>query len=561
MRRTGRFQHSERRIWAILVCLAALVGCGSIRTDNVVMAHYRGGEVTAQEYRSWLEVTDGQDDPAQRQRMLTTIAVQEALAEAARKRGAGRQPAVRLALLDLETRLLEKALRRNLSREITIDEEEIGDWLALHSQRLQRPRRVRLSNIFKQFDPHANRSEIQSQMEAIRLRLLEGEDWAEVALSESDSQTRFRHGRIGLIKPGDLESAMEEVAYALAPGEISEVIESRDGLTLLRCDGIEEEVRFSDEEKRQKAEQSLRRMKGRDLWHSLQTELLESVSLEVGKARLSTTPKDEVIARADGGWSLSLADAEVLLRFRGVRRPLADLPEERVGELLETLSTQLQAAERARTLGLDQDPELKARIHWRTVLTLGADELRRRVQERFEPLTEEEVRAYFEAHRERYRISETYHLEVISLRAERADLRQRYEFAQRLEADLRAGRIGFAEAARRHSQAPSAGRGGELGWLDREQVAALGPHLFKSVTRLAPGELGRLVQQPDSLPGDGHTLWLVRLLGRREARPLSFEEVREKAENALGDEKTQEVRRRIEGELIAQLEVRQVKDP
>ncbi len=544
----------QSRMLTVLASLVLVAACAPQSADEKILATYNGGEVSESEYRMWLVVTKTEDEFERRQEVWTTLAAQESLAEAARQRSAEEKPAVRLALLNLETQLLENALRREVQSGIEIDEPEIVEWLAENGERLDRPRRVRLSNIFKRF-AGGEPAELRSRMAEIRRQLADGADWAEMALRESDSQTRFRHGRIGLVKPGSLDPAVENVAFALSQDEISDVIETEDGLTLLRCDGVEEQIRTAAAQKRERAEQALRQKQGRLEWSELEAELLESVSLDLAAAQLVSTSDNAIVARSEEGWSLSLSELRHLLGFRGVARHPADLPQERAGKWIHAVAVQLQAAQHARSLGLDQDPDVRAKLHWRTTLTLAADELKKRVEERFNALGEDEIRAYFQQNKERFEVSETFRVAAISMRAQREELRQKWLLGQRLEADLRAGRLSFDEAAETYSELPSKSRGGLLGWLDRQQLAALGPHVFKAVKDLSPGDVGPLVQQPDALPSTGNSLWILELLDRRPARPMSFEEARHQAENALGNERTREHQKQLEEELLARLDV------
>jgi hypothetical protein len=89
--------------------------------------------------------------------------------------------------------------------------------------------------------------------------------------------------------------------------------------------------------------------------------------------------------------------------------------------------------------------------------------------------------------------------------------------------------------------------------VSRRQVAGFGRVVLETVDALAPGELSELVQ-------DAGSLYLLRLGGRQEARPLTWEEAAESAEQKLGEERVAEIRERIEAGLRAALEVRLVEE-
>lgn len=58
--------------------------------------------------------------------------------------------------------------------------------------------------------------------------------------------------------------------------------------------------------------------------------------------------------------------------------------------------------------------------------------------------------------------------------------------AVKLKAEIAAGKLSFAEAAKQHSQAPSAGAGGDIGWIERQRPM---PEDFsRAAFALKPGE-------------------------------------------------------------------------
>jgi parvulin-like peptidyl-prolyl isomerase len=60
----------------------------------------------------------------------------------------------------------------------------------------------------------------------------------ELALKHSECPTAMRGGRIGLVRRGRLYPELDEAAFALHTGQISEVVESEMGFHLLWCKTI-----------------------------------------------------------------------------------------------------------------------------------------------------------------------------------------------------------------------------------------------------------------------------------------------------------------------------------
>ncbi len=178
------------------------------------------------------------------------------------------------------------------------------------------------------------------------------------------------------------------------------------------------------------------------------------------------------------------------------------------------------------------------------------------VESRFEALTEEDVRAFYDANKDRFRRPPQMQLGVILRTADRSNIRQVFRQVEQLAAQIHRGEITFADAARQHSEHGSVSRDGLWGWKSRNQIAGgLGPNVMKTLDSLEIGQISGLVQQPEGLLGDQH-LWIVQLLGQREAQQLSFEEAKAAAERGLGNQRTRALQSQIRREVLSQLNLR-----
>ncbi len=543
------------------VLLFALAGCQTADPAAAPVASYQGGTVTQGEYDSWLLYKDAEDDPDKRQQRLQAIAIAEVLTAAARERGAEDLPAIRAGYLRLESRLLEPLVKQHLRSQVELEPEAIDAAFAEQQHLFGVSRRVRIRNIFKQLpDDPAAAAAVRERMEEILGELTGGGDFAQLAARESASQSRWRGGLTGWVGPGDLDPAIEEVAFRLGPGELGPIVEATGGLHILRCDEIREASRPDEGEIRRRIEDNLRQGLLEEVRERLRGELLADVRYDLEGAQLiSARDEKEIVSFADGR-GLELAEIRAFLQLQRVRRDPADMSEERFRGLVEGVATRARIVDHARELGLAGDPAVAAKLRWGRSAILALDELKSRIQERFEPTPEAEIRAGFDADPARFEHSEQARLAVIVMRVNKSTIRERYAVAERLAADLAAGRADFAEAARRHSDHPSAARGGELDWRTHKQMAALGPIVARVAKSLEPGQTSELIQQKEGL-GEESDLWIVRLLESRPARPMTFEEAREEVENELGQQQVKELRGEIHRELVDRLELRLADEP
>lgn len=115
---------------------------------------------------------------------------------------------------------------------------------------------------------------------------------------------------------------------------------------------------------------------------------------------------------------------------------------------------------------------------------------------------------------------------------------QAYTKIQAIEQQLVEG-ANFTALAIDFSQCPSSARGGDLGYLTRDQLY---PSLAQAAFNLAPGQISRIVESPA-----GYHLLLVS--DRRPARQLPFLMVREELQKQLRSARQQRAARRYIREL------------
>ena len=110
-------------------------------------------------------------------------------------------------------------------------------------------------------------------------------------------------------------------------------------------------------------------------------------------------------------------------------------------------------------------------------------------------LTEEHLQRYYETHRRdfdgtRLRVAQI----LLTLPTDVADDSQARKQLEGLRGKIEGGSLTFGDAARQHSEAPSAAAGGEMGWISRHEPM---PDAFSSAAYLlAKGEVSPPVRSP-----------------------------------------------------------------
>jgi foldase protein PrsA len=137
-------------------------------------------------------------------------------------------------------------------------------------------------------------------------------------------------------------------------------------------------------------------------------------------------------------------------------------------------------------------------------------------------VTDEEVREYYETHKEELQGGEEVRLRIIAVKSS--------ETAEEIMAALRKGES-FSRLARERSIGQLAAKGGDTGWID---VRTLPPSLRQIVSKLKAGDVGGPLQKT------ANEFLLVGLEGRRPLRATSLDEARPEIEQRLLASKQQE---------------------
>ncbi len=129
-----------------------------------------------------------------------------------------------------------------------VREREVRRYYERNLDRFTSPPEVKARHILFKLDPEASdvlKEERRTALESVRARIVAGEDFAAVAQELSEDLSAQQGGDLGWFKPGEMVPAFEQAAFELAPGELSQVVESPFGLHLIQVDDRKEQVEQS----------------------------------------------------------------------------------------------------------------------------------------------------------------------------------------------------------------------------------------------------------------------------------------------------------------------------
>jgi peptidyl-prolyl cis-trans isomerase C len=139
---------------------------------------------------------------------------------------------------------IESMIEGKTGEATEVTEEEISAFYEENPENFQMPERVQASHILigvADDDDESAKEEKQQQLTDLRRQILEGADFAELAEQYSSCPSKAKGGDLGFFTRGQMVKPFEDVAFALATGELSDVVETQFGYHLIKVSDHEEE--------------------------------------------------------------------------------------------------------------------------------------------------------------------------------------------------------------------------------------------------------------------------------------------------------------------------------
>jgi peptidyl-prolyl cis-trans isomerase C len=118
-----------------------------------------------------------------------------------------------------------------------VTDEESKKYYDNHPDSFQNPEQIRASHILVKVDKDDGEEKKAAAKEKIKLiqhKVEEGEDFAQLARENSEGPSSAQGGDLGYFKRGQMVKEFEDAAFALAPGEVSGIVETQFGYHLIK---------------------------------------------------------------------------------------------------------------------------------------------------------------------------------------------------------------------------------------------------------------------------------------------------------------------------------------
>jgi len=216
---------AARLLTGLGLALVLSAGCGG--NDEHVVAVVNGAEVTADQFRAryqkYLSSTSNKDNIQVRKQVLENMINELLIAEDLRTRGADGDSAYRRGMELIRQQAMADGYARRITTDtMTVTPQQVEEEFRRYNAR------VAARYVYAPSKEGA---------EALRQRLMQGETFENLARETfEDPGLANNGGSLGTFGWGEMEEALEEAAYTLPPGQISEPIKLAIGFAIVRVD-------------------------------------------------------------------------------------------------------------------------------------------------------------------------------------------------------------------------------------------------------------------------------------------------------------------------------------
>jgi peptidyl-prolyl cis-trans isomerase SurA len=138
--------------------------------------------------------------------------------------------------------ITQQVISREVGSRMNVGKEELQQFYDEHKSQLERPEQIRLSELLitekKDKAPPADEEQelaaARAKADDLLAQIRKGAAFEDIAKKNSDGPTAAQGGDLGYFKRATLAKELEDKTFAMKPGEVSEVIRTKQGFVILR---------------------------------------------------------------------------------------------------------------------------------------------------------------------------------------------------------------------------------------------------------------------------------------------------------------------------------------
>lgn len=132
---------------------------------------------------------------------------------------------------------ITKLIEKEILPTIKIDDQDAKKYYDTNTEKFSQPERVRARHILMKVekeDSEDKKTAAKKKLQDIQKRILAGEDFSKLAKDNSEGPSNVKGGDLGYFTKGRMVKSFEEVAFKLAPNEVSDIVETKFGYHLIK---------------------------------------------------------------------------------------------------------------------------------------------------------------------------------------------------------------------------------------------------------------------------------------------------------------------------------------
>lgn len=176
---------------------------------------------------------------------------------------------------------LLKVVDREVRSGIMVAESDMRRYFQEHRDRFALPEEYTLSQILVRPRDPDDVDTARARARDVAAALKKGDPFEDLALRYSDGLNASRGGRLGLVRQGELLPAIERAISGLAPGEISDIIETPEGFHIIRVDEKKPKQFRPFEEVKMEIQALVYQQKSEDMFQSWIADLKNKAYIEI----------------------------------------------------------------------------------------------------------------------------------------------------------------------------------------------------------------------------------------------------------------------------------------
>ncbi len=180
----------------------------------------------------------------------------------------------KIASMNYSEDLLKKQIKENLAirklidekiaSKISVTDDEVKSYYEKNQDEFKNPEKVHARHILVKSQPDASdekKAEARKKIEDVQKKLEQGDDFSELAKEYSEGPSSKKGGDLGYFSHGQMVEKFDKAAFALEPGETSDIVETRFGYHIIKVEDKKPESMKSLDEVRESISENLRNEK------------------------------------------------------------------------------------------------------------------------------------------------------------------------------------------------------------------------------------------------------------------------------------------------------------